>query len=69
MLNPSFQNTRTPLPSRETLMEFISSTVTTAAVATIYVIYSRYLAHVQRKDRTLRERVTYMLWCAAEQLH
>lgn len=50
-------------------MELISSTMTTAAVATIYVIYSRYQAHLQRKHRTLRERVTFMLWCAAEQVH
>ena len=50
-------------------MELISSTITTAAVAAIYVIYSRYQAHVQWKRRTMRERVTYMLWCAAEQVH
>jgi hypothetical protein len=50
-------------------MEFISSTITTTAVAAIYVIYRRYQAHLQSKHRTLRERVTYMLWCAAEQVH
>lgn len=50
-------------------MEFISTTITTTAVATIYVIYSRYREHVYRKQRTLRERVTYMLWCAAEQMN
>jgi hypothetical protein len=52
-------------------MEFISSTITTTAVAAIYVIYSRYRDHLDRqidKDRTLRERVTYMLWCAAQQI-
>jgi hypothetical protein len=50
-------------------MEF---TITTAAVATIYCIYFRYKDHLHRqlrdKQRTLRERVTFMLWCAAEQM-
>jgi hypothetical protein len=52
----------------ENLMEFISGSVTTTAVATIYVIYRRYQEHLRKKDHTLRERVTYMLWCAAEQI-
>jgi hypothetical protein len=49
-------------------MEFISGSITTTAVATIFVIYQRYQNHLRNKDRTLRERVTYMLWCAAEQM-
>jgi hypothetical protein len=52
-------------------MDLISSTVTTTAVATIYVIYSRYRDYVEKrvdKNRGLRERVTYMLWCAAQQI-
>jgi hypothetical protein len=49
-------------------MEFISGSITTTAVATIYVIYRRYQEYLRRKDRTLRERVTYMLWCATEQM-
>lgn len=49
-------------------MDFIAGPITTTAVATIYVIYRRYQEHLRRKDRTLRERVTYMLWCAAEQM-
>ena len=49
-------------------MELISSTITTAAVATIYCIYQRYQDHIATRKRTLRERVTFMLWCAAEQL-
>jgi hypothetical protein len=52
-------------------MELLSSTITTTAVATIYCIYHRYRDHLMRhstnRERTLRERVTYMLWCAAEQ--
>jgi hypothetical protein len=50
-------------------MELLGSTITTTAVATIYVIYNRYREHIRTQQRTLRERVTYMLWCAAEQVH
>jgi len=49
-------------------MELLSSTITTTAVATIYVIYHRYREHIHTRNRTIRERVTYMLWCAAEQV-
>lgn len=49
-------------------MEFIAGSVTTTAVAAIFVIYQRYKAHLVQKDRTLRERVTYMLWCAAGEM-
>jgi len=51
-------------------MDILPTTVTTTALATIYVIYNRYRLYLQnqvKRDRTLRERVTYMLWCAAEE--
>ena len=49
-------------------MEFITGSITTTAVATIFVIYRRYQSHLLRKHQLLRERITYMLWCAAEQV-
>ena len=42
----------------------------TAAVALIYVIYGAYRDRMelsQLRDRTLRNRVTYMLWVMANQ--
>ena len=43
----------------------------TAAVALIYVIYGTYrdrVTHEQRRERVLRDRVTYMLWVMANQV-
>lgn len=51
-------------------MPLLCSSIGTAAVATIYVIYGAYrdVIHQQlRRERTLRERVTYMLWMMAQQ--
>lgn len=42
-----------------------------AVVATIYLIYGAYRDYMNAqfaRERLLRERVTYMLWCAAEQI-
>lgn len=42
-----------------------------AMVATIYVIYGAYRDYLNTqfaRERMLRERVTYMLWCMADQM-
>jgi hypothetical protein len=39
----------------------------TLAVAVIYCLWYRARLDVERRHRTLRERVAYMLWCAAEE--
>jgi hypothetical protein len=46
---------------------FLISTVPTLAVATIYCIWWRVLRHEQRRQQSLRERVAYMLWVAAQE--
>jgi|GraSoiStandDraft_41_1057321.scaffolds.fasta_scaffold4473240_1 uncharacterized membrane protein len=49
-------------------MPLVCSSIGTAAVATIYVIYSAYqdyLLNQMRRERTLRERVAHMLWVCA----
>lgn len=50
---------------------FFSSSIGTAAVATIYLIYGLYRDHMSAqlaRERVLRERVTYMLWVMANQV-
>lgn len=39
------------------------------SVALIFYTYRAYRDHHSRKERTLRERVTYMLWVAASEFH
>ena len=42
-----------------------------AAVATIYIIYGAYRDYMMtqvRREQTLRERVTYLLWAMASQV-
>lgn len=47
----------------------ISSAVPTLAVAAIYCIWSRAFYYLQlRRERLLRERVTYMLWVMANEI-
>jgi hypothetical protein len=49
-------------------MPLVCSSIGAAAVATIYVIYGAYQDYLQlqmRRERTLRERVAYMLWVCA----
>lgn len=38
------------------------------AVATIYYAYRAYQEKRQRRERTLRERVAYMLWVMANRV-
>ncbi len=43
--------------------------VPTLVISVVYCLYNahRSWSH-QRRDRILRERVAYMLWCAAEKV-
>ena len=53
-------------------MQLLCSSIGTAAVATIYVIYGCYRDHVFQsriRGQLLRQRVTYMLWVMADQVH
>jgi hypothetical protein len=48
-------------------MEMLAPFVPTLAVAAIYCVWFRtYLKEVHKSQR-LRERVAYMLWCAAHE--
>lgn len=49
-------------------MPLVCSSIGAAAIATIYVIYGAYQDYLltqMRRERTLRERVAYMLWVCA----
>jgi hypothetical protein len=46
-------------------MPLISLSAPTLAVALIYCIWQRYCQARLRQERTLRERVAYMLWVMA----
>jgi hypothetical protein len=37
------------------------------SVASIFYVWRAYTAELARRERTLRERVTYMLWVMASQ--
>jgi hypothetical protein len=39
--------------------------MTTLAVSMIYVVWQNYHVLMQRRERVLRSRVTWMLWRAA----
>ena len=43
-------------------MQMLSATSSTLAVSVIYCLWHAYLQYHLRRERTLRERVTYMLW-------
>ena len=50
-------------------MPLVCSSIGAAAVATIYVIYGAYRDYLFTqlcRERTLRERVAYMLWMCAQ---
>jgi hypothetical protein len=46
-------------------MPAISCTIATLAVASIYYTWRTYQEWLARRQDTLRERVTYMLWVIA----
>ena len=48
-------------------MQMIAPLVPTLAVATIYCLWVRAFLTHSRRQRALRERVAYMLWCAANE--
>jgi hypothetical protein len=52
-------------------MPLVCSSIGAAAVATIYVIYGAYRDYLFTqlcRERTLRERVAYMLWMCANRV-
>jgi hypothetical protein len=52
-------------------MPLVCSSIGAAAVATIYVIYGAYRDYLFTqlcRERTLRERVAYMLWTCANRV-
>lgn len=48
-------------------MQAIAPIVPTLAVAAIYCLWQRIQVMHSRRQRILRERVAYMLWCAARE--
>jgi hypothetical protein len=50
-----------------TLMQLLAPMFPTLAVATIYCLWFRANQDFIRRQRTLRERIAYMLWCAAHE--
>jgi hypothetical protein len=48
-------------------MEMIAPIVPTLAVAAIYCLWFRAYLFEAHRNRRLRERVAYMLWCAAHE--
>lgn len=49
-------------------MPSIVCSIAALAVACIYCTYRSYVEDQVRRERTLRERVTFMLWTVANQL-
>jgi len=47
-------------------MNPISTCVAALSVAVIFYIYRGYIHLLARKQRTLRQRVAYLLWVAAD---
>ncbi len=47
-------------------MSPINTCIAALAVAIIFYIYRGYVHVLARKQRTLRQRVAYLLWVAAE---
>jgi hypothetical protein len=50
-------------------MEIISSSLGALTVAIIYYAYRDHAHGQMQRQRNLRERVTYMLWVMAGQIH
>lgn len=48
-------------------MDPITAPVATLAVAVIFYVHRAYREVLARRQRQLRERVTYMLWVMADQ--
>ena len=48
------------------LMHAMAGSVAALAVASIYYVWKTYFQLQLQRERTLRERVTYMLWIVAQ---
>jgi hypothetical protein len=46
-------------------MNPVVANVATLAVSTIFLLWQSYRLIQERRKRTLRSRVAFMLWCAA----
>ena len=49
-------------------MQALTQTIGTLAVATIYCIWRTYLEVRLKQERSLRERVAYLIWIAASEM-
>ena len=47
-------------------MNLIAGPFAALTVASLFYCYREYSSYVQKKDRRLRDRVTYMLWVMAK---
>lgn len=50
-------------------MQVLFCSVPTLAISTIYCLWHQQMLRQQRRQRRLRERLTYMLWVMANQVH
>lgn len=50
-------------------MQAIFCSLAALTIANIYYWYRRYAQEQTQREHTLRERVTYMLWVAANHAH
>ena len=50
-------------------MQSLYSTLTAVAVVGIYIVWQRHADVQMRRERTMQERVTYLLWMVASQIH
>jgi hypothetical protein len=46
-------------------MNPLSVSMATFAVSAIFIVWENYRRFVERRERVLRSRVAFMLWCAA----
>ena len=49
-------------------MQVMACNVAALCIAALYYTWRDKIASPVRREKVLRERVTYMLWCAANQL-
>ncbi len=49
-------------------MHPLTGSIAALAVASIYYVWKSYFQLQFRREQTLRERVTYMLWVMADQV-
>lgn len=49
-------------------MQVMACNVAALCIAALYYAWRDKIANPVRREKVLRERVTYMLWCAANQM-